>query len=67
MSSPRLLLLDEPWVGLAPPAVELVRRVVEGLVADGAGVLVAQPQGHLALGARPLSLDGGRLVAAAEV
>ena len=63
VSSPDLLLLDEPAVGLARDAIVLVAAVVNELRASGTGVLVAEqePRLALALGASPVPIDGGRL------
>ncbi|MEA2826662.1 MAG: branched-chain amino acid transport system ATP-binding protein [Actinomycetota bacterium] len=42
MSSPRLLLLDEPFLGLAPPLVEQVQSFLAGINAGGTTVVVAE-------------------------
>jgi len=42
MNSPRLLLLDEPTLGLAPMIIEEVLGIVRGIAADGTGVLMAE-------------------------
>lgn len=65
VASPRLLLLDEPSLGLAPVAVEEVAHVVAELAGAGTGVLLAE--GTPALGratdARPVVLEGGTVAA----
>lgn len=43
MCSPRLLMLDESTLGLAPKVVSELMSVVAGLCAEGVGVLVAEP------------------------
>ena len=65
MSSPRLLLLDEPSTGLAPQAVEAVLDVVRDLVTEGTGVLLVEQDAEVALGlaARAYVLETGRVVA----
>src|SRR5262249_60552396 len=42
MAMPRLLLLDEPSLGLAPHVVDQVFEVVAGIHADGVAVLPVQ-------------------------
>jgi branched-chain amino acid transport system ATP-binding protein len=59
MAAPRLLLLDEPFLGLAPVAVRAVSSAVADVVTRGAAVVVAEQQPIMA-DARPLLLDGGR-------
>jgi branched-chain amino acid transport system ATP-binding protein len=49
MSSPRVLLLDEPSTGLAPQAVEAVLEVVADLARDGVAVLLVEQDVGLAL------------------
>ncbi len=49
MARPRLLLLDEPSLGLAPLMVqEVLRRVVE-INRDGTAILLAEQNARLAL------------------
>jgi branched-chain amino acid transport system ATP-binding protein len=73
MARPKLLLLDEPSLGLAPILVNRLRPIIEGLAADfGAAVLLVEQSMSLALGVagRAALLHSGRLsepVTAAEM
>jgi branched-chain amino acid transport system ATP-binding protein len=49
MSRPRLLLLDEPSLGLAPIVVGGIFRLLEELRRDGATLLLVEQNVHLAL------------------
>lgn len=49
MSGPRLLLLDEPSLGLAPQVVDQIFDVVEELKSDGISVLLVEQNASLAL------------------
>lgn len=49
MSRPRLLLLDEPSLGLAPQMVERIFDVIEGIRARGATVLLVEQNAAMAL------------------
>ncbi len=51
MSRPRLLLLDEPSMGLAPLMVEKVFEIVRGINADGVAILLIEQNARLALAA----------------
>ncbi len=51
MSRPKLLLLDEPSMGLAPIMVEKIFEVVRDLHAKGMTVLLVEQNARLALGA----------------
>ena len=64
MTNPRLLLLDEVSLGLAPIAVEAVYRSLDAVLAGGATVvLVEQDLGRaLAVADRVLCLLEGRVV-----
>jgi branched-chain amino acid transport system ATP-binding protein len=49
MGKPRILLLDEPSMGLAPLLVEEVFRVVKNLQAHGITILLIEQNAHAAL------------------
>ena len=49
MSSPRLLLLDEPSLGLAPRIVDQVREVILAIHAAGTSVLLVEQNAVMAL------------------
>ncbi|HET6351263.1 MAG TPA: ABC transporter ATP-binding protein [Coriobacteriia bacterium] len=49
MSSPKLLMLDEPSMGLAPVVVETVFEVIEKLNNDGITILLVEQNANLAL------------------
>jgi branched-chain amino acid transport system ATP-binding protein len=42
MSKPRLLMLDEPTLGLAPIMVEEIERIVQALAARGMTILISE-------------------------
>ena len=64
MARPRLLLLDEPSLGLAPLIVQQVFRIVEDIRARGTTVLLVEQNAHMALGVadRGYVLETGRLL-----
>jgi branched-chain amino acid transport system ATP-binding protein len=49
MSRPRLLLLDEPSLGLAPQVIEAIFRTLKDVNARGVSVLLVEQNAHLAL------------------
>jgi branched-chain amino acid transport system ATP-binding protein len=63
-AGPRLLMLDEPSLGLAPVMVEEMFRVVEEIHRQGVTVLlVEQNTEHaLAIASRGFVLESGRVV-----
>ena len=64
MDRPRLLLLDEPTLGLAPVVVADLLRRLAGMTADGTAILLAEQRAVLALGVarRGVVLSRGQLV-----
>jgi len=63
MSRPRLLLLDEPSLGLAPRIVSEVARAVRAFRANGVTVLIVEQNAALALSLadRGYVMEGGRI------
>ncbi|KGM86391.1 amino acid/amide ABC transporter ATP-binding protein 2, HAAT family [Roseovarius mucosus DSM 17069] len=49
MSKPRLLLMDEPSMGLAPVIVEEIARIIEEINAQGLSVVLVEQNAELAL------------------
>ncbi len=68
ISRPKLLLLDEPSLGLAPAMVEQLARAIVGLSADGLTILLAEQNVPLAveLAQRVYFLERGRIVEGEE-
>ena len=64
MGLPRLLLLDEPSLGLAPKVVESILVILSQLHCDGMSLLIVEQSVHavLALVERAYILEGGRIV-----
>jgi branched-chain amino acid transport system ATP-binding protein len=49
MSRPKLLLMDEPSLGLAPLVVEEIFRIVAELNRDGTTIFLVEQNAHMAL------------------
>jgi branched-chain amino acid transport system ATP-binding protein len=66
MARPRLLMLDEPSLGLAPLAVAELFRIVRAVNADGVTVLLVEQNVHqaLAVADHGYVLETGRVVVA---
>jgi branched-chain amino acid transport system ATP-binding protein len=64
MTRPRLLMLDEPSLGLAPRVVEAMLRVLEDINRAGVGVFLVEQNVRAALGLahRAYVLEHGRIV-----
>ena len=66
MSRPRLLLLDEPSMGLAPLMVQKIFETIRDIAAQGVTLLLVEQNARLALevSQRGYVLDGGRVTLA---
>jgi branched-chain amino acid transport system ATP-binding protein len=66
MAAPRLLLLDEPSLGLAPRVVDEVAAALDAVRRRGAAVLLVEQNAAMALAVadRGYVLDGGRVALA---
>jgi branched-chain amino acid transport system ATP-binding protein len=64
MARPRLILIDEPSLGLAPSIVEQVFAVIRAIHADGVSILLIEQNvaKALAVAQRAYVLEGGRIV-----
>jgi branched-chain amino acid transport system ATP-binding protein len=64
MSSPTLLLLDEPSMGLSPILVEEIFRVIREINQQGTSILLVEQNAHMALSVahRVYVLETGRIV-----
>jgi len=64
LSRPKLLLLDEPSLGLAPQIVALIFKIVKTIAAGGTTILLVEQNAHMALGvaSRAYVLEVGRIV-----
>jgi len=63
MAAPRLLLLDEPSVGLAPSIVQTIASIIRSISLSGTDVLVVEQNAHmaLALADQAYVLENGRV------
>jgi branched-chain amino acid transport system ATP-binding protein len=64
MARPKLLLLDEPSLGLAPQIVKLIFQIVQTIAKDGTTILLVEQNAHMALGVAQVGhvLEVGTLV-----
>ncbi|MGI6368349.1 MAG: ABC transporter ATP-binding protein [Anaerolineae bacterium] len=64
MSSPRLLLLDEPSMGLAPILVDEIFAIIQSINAQGTSILLVEQNAAMALSIahRAYVLETGRIV-----
>jgi branched-chain amino acid transport system ATP-binding protein len=65
MSRPRLLLMDEPSMGLAPALVDQVFEIIAGIHASGTAIFLVEQNARMALevASRGYVLQQGRVVA----
>jgi branched-chain amino acid transport system ATP-binding protein len=49
MTSPKILLLDEPSMGLAPVLVESIFEIIKQLHEQGTTILLVEQNAHMAL------------------
>ncbi|MCK7519295.1 MAG: hypothetical protein MZV64_17020 [Ignavibacteriales bacterium] len=65
MSRPQFLMVDEPFLGLAPIVVQTILNIIKRINAAGVTVLFIEQNVQLALGAshRGYLLESGHLVA----
>ena len=63
MSKPRLMLLDEPSMGLAPRVVQDIFATIRRLNAEGMSILLAEQNANMAL----KSADWGYVIAEGEI
>ena len=68
MSRPRLLLLDEPSMGLAPLMVERIFEVIRAIASEGVTLLLVEQNARLALEVshRGYVLEGGTVALSGE-
>ena len=64
MSRPKLLLMDEPSMGIAPLVVRDITNIIKGLNADGTTILLVEQNAKMALGLADYGyvLDTGSIV-----
>ena len=64
MSKPKLLLLDEPSLGLAPLVIQEIFEVIRALNQEGATILLIEQNAHLALriAHRGYVVENGRIL-----
>jgi len=68
MARPRLLLMDEPLLGLAPLVIKEIMRTLRELQSRGQSILIVEQNAKAALGIadRAYVMEGGRVVLAGK-
>jgi branched-chain amino acid transport system ATP-binding protein len=61
MTLPRLFVVDEPFLGLAPRVVEQMKSVFQTLQAEGLAILFIKQNVALSMAGRGYVLESGRL------
>jgi branched-chain amino acid transport system ATP-binding protein len=64
MAAPRLLLLDEPSIGLAPAVVKTIAAILREINRNGVDILLVEQNSHMALRLSDYGyvLENGRMV-----
>jgi branched-chain amino acid transport system ATP-binding protein len=64
MTAPKILLLDEPSLGLAPRLVDEIGEIIRGINADGTSVLLVEQNAQMALSVahHGYVMENGRIV-----
>ena len=64
MSNPRLMMLDEPSLGLAPHSVQQLFLLVKEIAASGVAIVLVEQNVHqsLTLAARGYVVEKGKIV-----
>ncbi|MFE8696672.1 ABC transporter ATP-binding protein [Cytobacillus sp. FJAT-53684] len=64
MAKPKLLLLDEPSMGLAPLMVKTIFQIIEDINRDGTTILLVEQNAHMALSIanRAYVIETGRVI-----
>jgi branched-chain amino acid transport system ATP-binding protein len=65
MSAPRILLLDEPTIGLAPAIVDRIAEMIKTVAETGVNILLVEQNAEtaLAIADRAYILEGGAITA----
>jgi branched-chain amino acid transport system ATP-binding protein len=65
MSAPRILLLDEPTIGLAPAIVDRIAAMIKRIAETGVNILLVEQNAEIALAIadRAYILEGGAITA----
>jgi len=65
LTRPKLLLLDEPSLGLAPQIVQLIFKIVAEIAREGTTILLVEQNAHMALKVANFAhvLETGKLAA----
>lgn len=68
LARPRLLLLDEPSLGLAPQVVQTIFKIIREINASGTTILLVEQNAHMALQVAHYAyvLEVGKIVMADE-
>ena len=68
MARPKLLLLDEPSMGLAPILVDKIFEIIQEINSEGTTILLVEQNALMALGiaSRGYVLETGRVVAVGQ-